>query len=356
MTPTRSVDGAVTPGIRIAAAWSWRFLAVVGVLALVCWLVSLVPVAVIPVMVALLLSALLTPLRAFLQRHRWPKWAAVLVSLLALLIAVGGLITLVVMQTRSGFSGLREQSVTAAEGFEAWIAAPPFNVTDVQLSDWLDKGLTAAQAQAGAIASGALKAGSVIAEVFTGTLLTLFTLLFFLLDGRAIWNWIVRLFPRNARAALDVAAQSGWRTLSLFVRAQLAVAGINAVGIGIGAFALQLPLALPIAVVVFLGSFIPIVGAIATGAVAVVIALVYNGWVVALIMLAIVIVVHQVEGHVLQPLILGSAVEVHPLAVVLGVAAGLEIAGIAGALFAVPLIATANAMITAAARHHRAPE
>lgn len=349
-----SRPAAVTTGIRIAAAWSWRFLAVVGVLALVAWLVALVPVVVIPVLVALLLSALLTPLRAFLQAHHVPKWLAVLTTLLALLLAVGGLITLVVLQTRSDFSGLREQTMTATRELETWLAGPPFGVTDVQISDWIDEGIAGLQAQAGAIASGAARVGSVLAELLTGTLLTLFTLLFFLIDGRSIWNWIVRLFPRQGRAALDAAAQSGWRTLSLFVRAQLAVAAINGLGIGIGAFALQLPLALPIAVVVFLGSFIPIVGAIATGAVAVVIALIYNGWVVALIMLAVVIVVHQLEGHVLQPLILGSAVEVHPLAVVLGVATGLEIAGIAGALFAVPLIATSNAMITAIARHHRA--
>ncbi|NQX12239.1 AI-2E family transporter [Microbacteriaceae bacterium VKM Ac-2855] len=350
MPRSSPADGAVTPSIRIAAAWSWRFLAVVGVLGLVCWLVSQVPVAVIPVMVALLLSALLTPLRVFLQSRHWPKWLAVLVTFLVLLVAVGGLVTLVVLQTRSGFTGLREQTLTATRGFEAWLAAPPFNVTDVEISGWIDTGLSTLQTQAGTIASGAVRVGSVVAEIGTGTLLTLFTLLFFVLDGRAIWNWIVRLFPRNARAAIVEAGDAGWRTLSLFVRAQLAVAGINAIGIGIGAFALQLPLALPIAVVVFLGSFIPIVGAIATGAVAVVIALIYNGWVVALIMLAIVIVVHQLEGHVLQPLILGSAVEVHPLAVVLGVASGLEIAGIAGALFAVPLIATANAMVTAVAR------
>lgn len=346
-------SAAVSPGLRIAAAWSWRLLAVVGVLALLGWLVSIFPVVVVPVLIALLLSALLSPLRGFLQRHGWPKWLAVLASLLTLLIATGALITLVVVQARSGYSGLREQTLTAAQGLETWVQGPPLSVTHVEITGWIDKGLVALQAQAGAIASGAVRVGSAVAEVVTGLLLTLFTLLFLLLDGRRIWSWIIRLAPQRARSALDAGGRAGWRTLSLFVRAQLAVAGINAVGIGVGAAILQLPLALPISVVVFLGSFIPIVGAIATGIIAVVIALIYNGWVVALIMLAIVVVVHQVEGHVLQPLVLGSAVEVHPLAVVLGVAAGLEVAGIAGALFAVPLIATANAMISTVFRHRR---
>jgi predicted PurR-regulated permease PerM len=169
--------------------------------------------------------------------------------------------------------------------------------------------------------------------------------LFILIDGKGIWSWIVRIFPRTARPAADGAGRAGWATLTSFARVQVLVASIDALGIGLVAFFLGLPLVIPIAVIVFLGSFIPIVGAVVTGALAVVVALVYNGWVAAIVMLAGVLAVQQLEGHVLQPLIMGSAVKVHPLAVVLVVAAGSLLAGIPGALFAVPFAAVLNVMV-----------
>ncbi|QHC59965.1 AI-2E family transporter [Rathayibacter sp. VKM Ac-2760] len=340
----------VSPGMRIAAAWGWRVLAVAALLWLVVKLVALVPVVVVPVLIALLVTALLTPLRDRLERWRLPRPLAVLVSILALLLALVGLIALVVVQSRAGFGGVGQRALDAVDDVEAWLQGPPLGFTDVQLGDWAQKAVQWADTQASTIASGALAVGSQVAEVFAGTLLTLFSLIFLLLDGRRIWTWIVRLMPVAARRPLDTGAAAGWRTLSQFVRAQLGVAAINAIGIGIGALALQLPLVVPIAIVVFLGSFVPFLGAIVTGALAAVVALLFSGPVAALIMIGVVIVVHLVEGHVLQPLILGSAVKVHPLAVVLGVATGLEVAGLAGALFAVPVIATLNAAITAMRR------
>ncbi|MDQ1574099.1 MAG: putative heme transporter, partial [Actinomycetota bacterium] len=169
--------------------------------------------------------------------------------------------------------------------------------------------------------------------------------LFIVLDGVRIWAWIVRLFPRRARVTVDGAGQAGWLTLTAFVRVQVIVAAVDAVGIGIGAFALQLPLAIPIAILVFLGSFIPVVGVVLTGAIAVFVALVYEGPLQAIIMLAVVVVVHLSESHGLQPFVMGTAVKVHPLAVVLAVAAGSFVAGIAGALFAVPLVAVINVIV-----------
>jgi predicted PurR-regulated permease PerM len=153
------------------------------------------------------------------------------------------------------------------------------------------------------------------------------------------------VFPRRARAGVDGAGRAGWVTLRNFAKVQVLVAFIDAVGIGLVAFFLGLPLVGPIAVLVFLGSFIPVVGAVVTGALAVLVALVFKGWVFALIMLAGVLAVQQLEGHVLQPLIMGTAVKVHPLAVVLSVAAGSLLAGIPGALFAVPFVAVLNVMV-----------
>ncbi|MBF4461384.1 MULTISPECIES: AI-2E family transporter [unclassified Rathayibacter] len=344
-TLDRSAD--VSPGMRIAAAWGWRFLAVAAVLYLVVRLVSLLPVIVVPVLVALLLTALLSPLRDALERLHWPRPLAVLVSILAMLLVLSGLVALVIVQSRSGFSGVGERALSASRDIETWLQGPPFSLSDVQLGDYAQRAITWADTRAATIASGALAVGSQLAQVFAGTLLTLFSLIFLMLDGRRIWGWLLRLLPQRARPSLDRGGAAGWRTLSLFVRAQLGVAGINAVGIGIGALALQLPLVMPIAIVVFLGSFVPILGAIMTGALAALVALLFSGPVAALVMVGIVVLVHLLEGHVLQPLILGSAVKVHPLAVVLGVATGLEVAGLAGALFAVPTIATLNAAITA---------
>ena len=161
----------------------------------------------------------------------------------------------------------------------------------------------------------------------------------------------MRLFPRKARRAVDGSGHAGWITLTTFVKVQIFVAFVDAVGIGLGAFLLGLPfggfpLVIPIAIAVFLGSFVPVVGAVLTGTVAIFVALVYLGPWQALIMLGIVLLVQQVEGHILQPLVMGTAVKVHPLAVVFAVAAGAGIAGIPGALFAVPLVATLNVMVT----------
>ena len=177
-----------------------------------------------------------------------------------------------------------------------------------------------------------------------GALLTIFSLIFLLIDGPRIWRWILRLVPSRARAAFDGAGRAGWVSVGHYVRIQIFVAFVDAVGIGVGAAILQVPLAIPIAVLVFLGAFVPFLGTIAAGSIATFIALIYNGPVNALIMLAIVILVNQIEGHILQPLVMGNAVRVHPLAVVLAVSSGALVAGIPGALFAVPLVASLNSM------------
>jgi putative heme transporter len=190
--------------------------------------------------------------------------------------------------------------------------------------------------------TGALAIGTTVGHVATGALLSLFILICLLADGAGIWRWTLKIFPRNSRPAVDGAARNGWTTIVNYARTQLFVATIDAIGIGLGAALLGVPLAIPIGVLVFLGAFVPIVGAVVTGALAVFLALVYNGPWIALWMLVIVLAVQQIEGHILQPLIMGAAVKVHPLAVVLVVAGGSLIAGIPGALFAVPLAAFVN--------------
>lgn len=339
------IEASLPRGVRLGAAWSWRLLVIGAAIAVVLFLIVQLRLIVIPVLIAVLLAALLVPFKDFLVRHHWPKWLGVVVPLLAMIVVVGGLFYLAIWSVTRQSGDLQTQAVQAYDDFRAWLTTGPLGLSEAQISDGLSSLFRSLQEDSQVFVSGALSVSSTLGHVLTGALLTLFSVLFILIDGRGIWSWVVRVFPKRARPAVDGAGQAGWQTLKNFVKVQILVAFIDAVGIGIVAFFLGLPLVIPISVLVFLGSFIPVVGAVVTGALAVVIALIFKGWVFALIMLAGVLLVQQLEGHVLQPLIMGTAVKVHPLAVVLSVAAGSLLAGIPGALFAVPFVAVLNVMV-----------
>ncbi len=350
-TPSTPVDASLPVAVRIAGAWAWRILAIVAVIAVVVFLVVQLRGIVVPFMVALLLAALLVPLVRFLQRHRWPKGLAVAAAEVGLLVIVAGLVVLVVFQVRSGFPDLQKQSVEAYDQFKAFLLQSPLHLTEEDINTYIGQVWTAVQADGQALVSSALSVGTSAGQVLAGVLLTLFATLFMLIDGSGIWRWVTRLFPRRARPAVDGAGRAGWTTLTNFVRVQILVAFVDALGIGLGAWILGLffggfPLVIPIAIAVFLGSFIPVIGAVLTGVLAVFVALIYLNPLAALIMLGVVVLVQQIEGHVLQPFIMGSAVRVHPLAVVFAVAAGGFLAGIPGALFAVPVVATLNVIVS----------
>ena len=335
-------------GVQVASAWSWRILVIAGALALLIFLIVQLRYIVIPFLVALLIAALLVPFSEFLQRHRWPKWLAIAVSMVLTIGIITGLVILVVTQVRREFPEAQDRTIAAYEQFVAWLETSPFQIDQAELNAYLAQ-LWESIANDG-LWTGALSVGSTAGHVLAGILLALFATLFILIDGRRIWRWVVDIFPKRSRAAVDGSGRAGWVTLTTFVKVQIFVAFVDAVGIGAGAAILGIfyggfPLVIPIAVAVFLGSFIPVVGALLTGTLAVFIALVYLGPIPGLIMLGIVLLVQQVEGHVLQPLVLGTAVKVHPLAVVFAVAAGGFLAGIPGALFAVPFIATLNVVV-----------
>jgi predicted PurR-regulated permease PerM len=347
-------EDEVPRGLRVAAAWSWRLIVVLAGLYLLLWAASHVAVVVVPVIVALLLAALLQPGAAALVRHGWPPVLAALTMLVVGLGTVSGIITLVVQQVVTGFGDLAEQ---AGQGIEQVrdLVVRTFPVTRTQLENAVEQLQQTLVDNEDVLASGALTTAVTVGEVAAGIILALFTLFFFLKDGRLIWLWLVGLFPREARAYVDEAARRSWRTLISYVRATAAVAMVDAMGIGIGLAVLGVPLVIPLAALVFLGAFVPIIGSFLAGTVAVLVALVSKGPITALIALAIVIAVMQLEGHVLQPLLLGRAVRVHPLAVVLAIAAGLLIAGIFGALIAVPTVACANVAGTYLSRRHDGP-
>ncbi|TFV67260.1 UNVERIFIED_ORG: AI-2E family transporter [Bacillus sp. AZ43] len=354
--PARQVhaEDGVPFALRAAAAWSWRLIVVLAGAYVLVYAAAYIAVVIVPVIVALLLAALFQPGAAGLVRRGWPPSLAAFVMLVVGLGVVSGIITLVVQQVSTGFSDLAEQ-VSEGIGQVQSFVVRTFPITRGQLEDAVAQAQDTLVDNQDTIASGAITTAATVGEVFTGIVLALFTLFFFLKDGRSIWLWLVGLFPRDSRAFLDEAARRAWRTLISYVRATVAVALVDAVGIGIGLAVLQVPLVIPLAALVFLGAFIPIIGSFLAGSVAVLVALVSKGPITALIALAIVVLVMQLEGHVLQPLLLGRAVHVHPLAVVLAIAAGLLVGGIFGALIAVPTVACANVAGTYLSRRHEGP-
>ena len=351
-------EAGVPNGLRTAAAWSWRLIAVIAGFYVLLYAAAHVAVVVVPVIVALLLAALLQPGSAYLVRHGWPPSLAAFAMLIVGLGVVAGIITLVVERFSAGFTDLADQVSQGLLQVQSFVVRT-FPITRGQLEDAVSQVQQTLVDNQDTLASGALTTAATVGEVITGFFLALFTLFFFLKDGRSIWLWLVGLVPQDARAYIDEAARRAWRTLISYVRATAAVAMIDAVGIGVGLAILGVPLVIPLAALVFLGAFIPIIGSFLAGSVAVLVALVSKGPITALIALAVVVLVMQLEGHVLQPLLLGRAVRVHPLAVVLSIAAGLLIGGIFGALIAVPLVACANVAGTYLSRRHdgrRPPE
>jgi predicted PurR-regulated permease PerM len=339
-------DDTVTNGMKIAGAWGWRIIVVLACMAALVWLISTLSEIVVPFLIALLISALLKPIVTGLVHHRWPKWIAIVVTLLAAVVVFGGLVLLVVEQVRAGLPALEKESVSSFDRVKSTLAGPPFNLTNSDYNNYIGKAVTALQSSSKTLLSGVAAFGVGAGHFVADGLLTIFATIFMLIDGEGVWKWVVGLFPRRARRAVDGAGHSGWTTLSTFVRVQIFVAAIDGLGVGLVAFFLGLPLAVPIGVLVFLASFIPVVGAIVSGAFAVLIALIFVGPFPAVIMLAGVLGVHLLEAHVLQPLVMGNAVRVHPLAVVFAVAGGSYIAGVPGALFAVPTVAVINVMVT----------
>lgn len=343
--PISDVTAVVPKGLRITAALSWRFLVVVAALYVVVYLVGYLSVVVIPLSIALLLAALLAPLVSKLVKLKVPRGLATAIVLIGGLAVLGGLLTFVITQFSDGLPQLQKQLGDSLGQIKKWLIDGPIHLGQDQFQGYIDKLISYLQDNQATLTSGALTTAGTVGEILTGFALTLFILIFFLSSGDRIWAFLVRGVPTPVRDKVDVAGRRGFASLVSYVRATASVALVDAVGIGIGLAIVGVPLVIPLATLVFLGAFIPIIGAVIAGGVAVLIALVTNGVVGAVIVLAIVILVMQLEGHVLQPLLLGRAVKLHPLAVVLAITAGLVAAGIAGALLSVPLLAVLNAGI-----------
>ncbi|WP_346845084.1 AI-2E family transporter [uncultured Rothia sp.] len=343
---TESKGSAHIPyALSTAAEWAWRIIIVAIASYAFYWALSKISLVIISLAIAILLTCLIYPVVAFLRQHKVLPGIATAIAELGLIAVVILLLMLVGQQLTSGFSSLSDQVSQGYNQLMALLQNLPFDVGADQLDSYISQFGSWLQENSSAVISGVASVGSRAADFGTGMIICLFALIFFLLEGERIWLFVVNLFPRAARQPINGAGRRGWRSLTSYVHVQVFVAFIDAVGIGLSAFFLGVPLAIPVAVLVFLGSFIPIVGAVVTGAVAVLLALVANGLVNALLMLLMVLVVQQIESNILQPLVMGKAVSLHPLAVFLAVAMGSLLYGIVGALFAVPLMAVLNTVI-----------
>ncbi|WP_052851512.1 AI-2E family transporter [Streptomyces avicenniae] len=344
--PSRPPAAEAIPwGVRVAAEAGWRMLVLAGVVWVLMQVVSAVSLLVISFAAGLLITAMLQPFVGWLKRLGFGRGAATAVTAFGGFAVMGLIGWFVVWQIIQNTDNLVEQVRDGIEQLQDWVTELPFDITEDNLDEWVDNLNDWISSHSSELTSAGLEGVNYAVEFFTGAGITLFVVLFLLYDGAGVWGWFLRLVPRAAREGVAGAGPRAWITLTGYVRGTVLVALIDAIGIGVGLLVIDVPMAVPLAVIVFLSSFVPLVGAIASGALAVLVAVVTNGVVDALLVLGVVLLVQQIEGHILQPFILGRMVRVHPLAVVLGVAAGSMLAGIPGAVVAVPLIAVISTVV-----------
>lgn len=336
---------AVPWGMRVAAEAGWRLLVLAGTVWVLMRIISSVQLLVLSFTAALLITAMLQPAVARLTRHGVPRGLATALTAALGFVVIGLIGWFVTWQVMENIDDLSDQIQDGIDELQRWLLDSPFHVTENQINDIAKNLREAVSDNTDTITSAGLEGVTVLVEALTGILLTVFSTLFLLYDGKRIWQWTLKLVPTAARPGVADAGPRAWRTLTAYVRGTVVVALIDAIFIGLGIYFLDVPMAVPLAVFIFLFSFIPLVGAVVSGALAVVVALVTQGVFTAVMTLVVVLAVQQIEGHILQPFILGRAVRVHPLGVVLAVAAGGMIAGIGGAVVAVPLVAVTNTVV-----------
>lgn len=339
------VESQVHPGVRVAAAWTWRLLIIgAGVYVLGKIFVRFEEVFV-PVAIAILVAALLQPMVGWLARHRIPRSAGVLVTVVLALAIIAAALTFVVQQLITGIPRMSGDIAKSISNARNWLETGPLGVNSDTIREASDNVIGWLQEHEATIATGAIDTATVVTKLATAAILTIFLVIFFLYDGRRIWDYVTRIIPRAQREHVRGAGEAGFHTLQAYVRATVLVALIDAIGIAIGLAILRVPMVLPLTALIFLGAFIPIVGSVAAGSIAVLVALATQGWFTALLVVVVLVVVMQVESHVLQPFLMGRSVKLHPVAVIIVIAAGIMFAGIVGGLLAVPVLAFVNTAI-----------
>lgn len=346
----RSADRTAVPRfLQVGASWGWRLLVVFATAAVLLWLVARLRVVVIPVLVSAMLAALLSPLVDLFDRFL-PRLAAVWTSLLGV---IGGLVALGWL-VRSSFSDtateLRTQWDDAVVDVKAWLVGGPFGLERDRVDSVFSDVGTAARRYASGLFDEPGSVARMATDVVTGTLLVVVLTFFFLKDGRKMWGWLLdRLHPAR-RLTVDAAGRAAFSTVQAWIRGVAITGAVDGVLIGLALLVLGVPGAIPIALLTFVAAFFPIVGATLAGALAAAVALTTEGPQTAAIVALVVLVVQQVEGDVLLPMIMYRQVSLHPVVVLLALAVGAAVAGVVGAIVAVPVTACAVAAASAARR------
>ena len=343
-------------GVEIAASWAWRLLAIAAAGALGIWLLRYFSEITVPVAIALLGTALTVSAVDWLEDHKVPRLLATFMVVIVLLIVFFGMLALVGQQLSTQVTDLKANVVEGITQVQDWLTTGPLGISDAQIQDWIDQAKATISSSDTSVLTRITEVGSTLTHIIAGFFIALFSSFFFLYEGKRIWSWVVILFPRVARERVDSSGHTAWISLTAFVRATVLVALTDAMGIALGAWVLGVPLTLAIGVLVFLGAFVPIIGALLSGMVAVLVALVAQGPWTALFMLIVVIIVQQFESHVLQPFLMGRLVAVHPLAIIIAIASGVIVAGVVGALIAVPLAACLNGVVRHLASFSELPD
>ena len=330
-------DDAVQYGLRVATAYAWRLIVLGVAVYLVFFVLAKLTLVAVAVFVGLVISALLLPLVDLLARAL-PRGLAVALALLLTIVALGGVFTFIANSVGGQSATLSAQFTHGLSDIERSLTGAPFHLPAVdlahlsqQLRDWVTH-------NSGSLAGQALSGAGVAVEALTGFVLAVFCSVFFLTSGDQIWTWLL-IQTGGDRRRWDGAARAGWATFAGYTRGIVTIAATNAVLVCAALLTLRVPLALPLALLTFFAAFIPLIGAPIALGVATLVALAARGPLVAVLVLALIVIIGQIEGHLLHPMVMSRAVNLHPLAVALSVASGTLLAGVIGAVVAVPMVA-----------------
>lgn len=339
--PVTPVDrsAVIGAGVQATARWSARLLIIGVAVAAGLWLLGQFWVAVFPVLLALLFSSVLWPLVGWARRHGWPSTLAAAAAVIGLLVVIAGVLTLVVRPTVRQAGDLGTSAARGIQQLRDWLARSPLAVDDQQITDATSQLVERVQRSAEQIAAGVFSGVSAITSGVVTFVLVVVLSFLILKDGASFLPWLRRQTGPAMGTHLTELLARVWLTLGRYIRVQALVSFVDAVLIGIGLLILQVPLAPALAVLTFFAGFIPIVGAVVAGSVAALVALVSNGPATALFVVALVIVVQQIESNVLQPVLQGRSLQLHAAVVLLSVTVGGTLFGIAGAFLAVPVVA-----------------
>ena len=325
--------------LATAAAWSWRLLLLAIAIYLIARLLGILYIVVVPCIAALLLTALLQPLAYRLRRAGLPALAATWVTLLIAAAVLGGLFTLVAARISADYPTLLAEAKHTTAQVQSWLAGPPFHVKNNNVQKFLNNIPSYLSKHKTLVEGTVVTGGKIASEFFGGLVLMLFVTFFLIKDGDRIWKWLLGAMRPGTARRMDRAGHTAWLAVVYYMRGTVAVAAIHGLVVGVALWIMGVPLAVPLAVLVFLAAFVPLVGLLVAGVVAIVVTLATKGWVDAVVLLGVLIVEDQLEAHLLQPQVVGKMIRLHPLAVILSLAAGGVLAGIPGAVVAVPIVA-----------------